>query len=162
MAAGLSLPEENVDPFRRKINEITTLSDKDLREKIVIDVPMPLDYINRSLIEELSLLEPFGKANEKPVFADRNIRILSMRILGKNQNVCRMQVQSAGGGQFAALYFGQVEQFVEYLRGKYGSKLVEQAFAAKGGEMLISFVYYPEINRYNGRESIQIVVKNYH
>ena len=103
MAAGLSLPEEHVELLRQKLNQNTNLTDKDLRGKIVIDVPMPLDYITRELIEEFNLLEPFGKANEKPVFADREIHILSMRILGKNQNVCRMQVRSRNGAELTAL-----------------------------------------------------------
>lgn len=161
MAAGLSMPEAHVERFRSKVNEMTALTDKDLRGKIVIDVPMPLDYITMDLIRELSILEPFGKANEKPVFADRNIRILSLRILGKNQNVCRMQVRSAQGREFTALQFGQPEPFLEFLRKKYGAPAVEQALFGQDSGMLVSFVYYPEINIYNGRESIQIVVKSY-
>ncbi|MCI9082499.1 MAG: single-stranded-DNA-specific exonuclease RecJ [Lachnospiraceae bacterium] len=161
MAAGLSLPEENVALFRQKLNEITTLTDNDLRGKIVIDVPMPLDYITRELIEELNILEPFGKANEKPVFADKNIRILSMRILGKKQNVCRMQVQSAGGGAFTAVYFGKAEGLLSYLEEKYGRQALEAALAGRDSGILVSFVYYPEINTYLGRENIQIVVKKY-
>lgn len=161
MAAGLSLPEENVTIFRQRLNELTTLTDEDLQGKVVIDVPMPLDYITKDLIEELSILEPFGKSNEKPVFADRNLEILSIRILGKNQNVCRMQVRSAGGTIWTAIYFGQAEQFLEFLQQKYGSNAVEQARAGRGSGMLVSLVYYPEINVYNGRESIQIIVKNY-
>lgn len=162
MAAGVSLPEENVELFRRKLNENTNLTDKDLRGKVVIDVPMPLDYITRELIEELNLLEPFGKANEKPVFADRDIHILSICILGKNRNVCRMQVESRNGTELTALYFGEVQQFLDYLRQKHGSASVERALAQKDSGMLVSFVYYPELNTYNGRESIQIVVKKYH
>lgn len=161
MAAGLSLPEENVALFRQKLNEITTLTDNDLRGKIVIDVPMPLDYITRELIEELNILEPFGKANEKPVFADKNIRILSMRILGKKQNVCRMQVQSAGGGAFTAVYFGKAEGLLSFLEEKYGRQALEAALAGRDSGILVSFVYYPEINTYLGRENIQIVVKKY-
>ncbi len=161
MAAGLSLPEENVTIFRQRLNELTTLSDEDLQGKVVIDVPMPLDYITKELIEQLSILEPFGKSNEKPVFADRNLEILSLRILGKNQNVCRIQVKSTGGTIWTAIYFGQAEQFLEFLRQKYGDQAVEQALAGRGSGMLISLVYYPEINVYNGRESIQVIVKNY-
>ena len=161
MAAGLSLPEEHVDLFRQRLNELTTLTDNDLRGKVVIDVPMPLDYITRELIQEFNILEPFGKANEKPLFADRNIQILSMRILGKNRNVCRMQIRSAGGSNFTAVYFGQVEELLSFLREKYGSGALEQALAGKDSGMLVSFVYYPELNVYNGRESIQIVVKKY-
>ncbi len=161
MAAGLSLPEENVTIFRQRLNELTTLTDEDLQGKVVIDVPMPLDYITKELIEQLSILEPFGKSNEKPVFADRNLEILSLRILGKNQNVCRIQVKSTGGTIWTAIYFGQAEQFLEFLRQKYGDQAVEQALAGRGSGMLISLVYYPEINVYNGRESIQVIVKNY-
>lgn len=161
MAAGLSLPEENVTIFRQRLNELTTLTDEDLQGKVVIDVPMPLDYITKELIEQLSILEPFGKSNEKPVFADRNLEILSLRILGKNQNVCRIQVKSTGGTILTAIYFGQAEQFLEFLRQKYGDQAVEQALAGRGSGMLISLVYYPEINVYNGRESIQVIVKNY-
>ncbi len=161
MAAGLSLPEENVTIFRQRLNELTTLTDEDLQGKVVIDVPMPLDYISKELIEQLSILEPFGKSNEKPVFADRNLEILSLRILGKNQNVCRIQVKSTGGTILTAIYFGQAEQFLEFLRQKYGDQAVEQALAGRGSGMLISLVYYPEINVYNGRESIQVIVKNY-
>lgn len=161
MAAGLSLPEENVTIFRQRLNELTTLTDEDLQGKVVIDVPMPLDYISKELIEQLSILEPFGKSNEKPVFADRNLEILSLRILGKNQNVCRIQVKSTGGTILTAIYFGQAEQFLEFLRQKYGDQAVEQALAGRGSGMLVSLVYYPEINVYNGRESIQVIVKNY-
>ncbi len=161
MAAGLSLPEENVEIFCRKMNENTILTDEDLQGKVVIDVPMPLDYISKKLISELSILEPFGKSNEKPVFADRNIQILSLRILGKNQNVCRMQVKSQGGVIFTALYFGQVQQFLDFLEEKYSMDAVKRAMAGRESGILVSFVYYPEINVYNGRESIQIVVKNY-
>ncbi len=161
MAAGLSLPKGHVGLFRQRLNENTTLTEEDLRGKIVIDVPMPLDYISKPLVEELSLLEPFGKSNEKPVFADKNIHILSLRVLGKNQNVCKMQVQGQGGAVMDAVYFGQVEGFLDFLRQKYGDKALKQAMSGKGGEMAASFIYYPEINVYNGRESLQIIIKNY-
>lgn len=161
MAAGLSLPEKNVEVFRQKLNENTALTEEDLRGKIVIDVPMPLDYISKPLVEELNILEPFGKSNEKPVFADKNLRILSMGIFGKNKNVCRMQVKSQGGTALSAVYFGQVEKFLDFLQGKYGQEAVGRAMSGQGGEMLVSFIYYPEINVFNGKESLQIIVKNY-
>lgn len=150
MAAGLSMIEENVAIFRRQINENASLTEEDLLPKITIDVPMPLDYISKELIEELKILEPFGKANEKPVFADKNIRILSMRVLGKNQNVCKMRVESQAGTKIDAVYFGDAEKMISFYREKYGEQ-----------EMKASFVYYPEVNEYNGRESLQIIVKNY-
>ncbi len=161
MAAGLSLPEENVEIFRQKLNEHTALTEEDLRRKITIDVPMPLSYITKRLIEELNILEPFGKSNEKPVFADRDIEILSMRILGKNQNVCRMQVKSAESAVLPALYFGETEPFLNFLEQKFGSSALRQSLVGASSGMTISVVYYPEINRYNGREDIQIVIKNY-
>lgn len=161
MAAGLSLPEEHVNLFRKKLNQHTVLTEEELRGKIVIDVPMPLDYISKILVEELNILEPFGKSNEKPVFADKNIHILSLGIFGKNRNVCRMQVQSQGGTVMSAVYFGQTDEFLDFLGKKYGNDAVQQAISGKGGDMVVSFIYYPEINVYNGKESLQIIVKNY-
>lgn len=161
MAAGLSMPEEHVELLRLRLNENAVLTEEDLRGKIIIDVPMPLSYISKELIEELNILEPFGKSNEKPVFADRDIEILSVRILGKNQNVCRMQVKSADSPVMTAVYFGEIRKFLNFLEGKYGSRVLAQAMAGEGSGMKVSFVYYPEINKYNGKESIQIVVKNY-
>lgn len=161
MAAGLSLPEEHVALFRQKINENTSLTEEDLRGKIVIDVPMPLSYISKELAEELDILEPFGKSNGKPVFADREIEILSLRILGKNRNVCRMQIKSADSAVLPAVYFGEVGKFLAFLEEKYGSRALAQAMEGAGGGMKISAAYYPEINRYNGREDLQIVVRNY-
>ena len=161
MAAGLSLPRENVDLFRQRLNENTLLTEADLQGKIVIDVPMPLDYITKSLVEELKILEPFGKSNEKPVFADKDLHILSMRILGKNRNVCRMQVQSRGGRRMDAIYFGKTEEFLAYFEGKYGEQPVRQTLEGRDGGMMASFIYYPEINSYQGRENLQFVVKNY-
>lgn len=161
MAAGLSLPKERVELFRKTLNENTTLTEEDLCGKIVIDVPMPLSYISKDLVEELGILEPFGKANEKPLFADRDIEIISIRILGKNQNVCRMQVKGKGSAVMPALYFGEPDLFLNFLEERFGSRALAQALAGAGSGMQVSFAYYPEINRYNGRETIQIVVKNF-
>lgn len=161
MAAGLSLPQEHVEAFRRTLNENAALTDEDLRGKIVIDVPMPLAYITKELIEELNILEPFGKSNEKPVFADKDIEILSMRILGKNRNVCKMQVRSADSQVISAVYFGETDVFLDFLEKKYGKRALSLAMEGEASGMKVSFVYYPEIDSYNGRENIQIVVKNY-
>lgn len=161
MAAGLSLPQEHVETFRRMLNENAALTNEDLRGKIIIDVPMPLAYITKELIEELNILEPFGKSNEKPVFADKDIEILSMRILGKNRNVCKMQVRGAGSQVISAVYFGETDVFVDFLQKKYGKRALSLAMEGEASGMKVSFVYYPEIDSYNGRENIQIVVKNY-
>lgn len=163
MAAGVSLPEERVDEMRQRLNLLTTLVEEDFVPKIRIDVPMPVDYITPKLVEELSILEPFGKGNEKPVFADKELHLLSARILGKNENVCKMQIQSKNGTYLEAMYFGNVENLKNYMIEKYGAEAVQSLFTGKrpDTDIIMSFVYYPEINRFNGRETLQIVVKNY-
>lgn len=145
MAAGLSLKEENVERFRRRLNENCTLTEEDLTPKIVIDVPMPLSYVNRNLIEQISLLEPFGKGNTKPLFAEKGLRVLGLRIFGKNHNVAKMQLMDAKGNVTDAVYFGEAEEF--------------KAFAERRES--ISVTYYPEINSYQGRETLQAVIRNY-
>lgn len=163
MAAGVSLAEEDVPVMRRRLNELTTLSEEDFIPKVLIDVPMPIDYITSELVGQLSLLEPFGKGNEKPVFADKNLEILSTRILGKNRNVCKMQIKSSAGRTMDAMYFGDIEKFMGYMAEKYTKDAVQALFDGRphGTGITMSFVYYPELNRFNGRETLQIVVKNY-
>ena len=145
MAAGLSIKEENVEEFRKRLNENCTLTEKDLRPKILIDVPMPVSYINRELVEEISLLEPFGKGNTRPLFAQKGLRVLSSRILGKNRNVAKLQLSDHTGCVIDAVYFGEADEFINAVKGSNS----------------ISVTYYPEINRYQGRENLQIVIHNY-
>lgn len=145
MAAGLSIKEENVEEFRKRLNENCTLTEKDLRPKILIDVPMPVSYINRELVEEISLLEPFGKGNTRPLFAQKGLRVLSSRILGKNRNVAKLQLSDHTGCVMEAVYFGEADEFINAVKGSNS----------------ISVTYYPEINRYQGRETLQIVIRNY-
>ncbi|MBC5714856.1 single-stranded-DNA-specific exonuclease RecJ [Roseburia sp. BX1005] len=145
MAAGLSIPEEKVQEFTERINANATLTEDDFIPKILIDVPMPLAYVNRQLVEELKVLEPFGKGNAKPVFADKNIRIRDKRIVGKNRNVLKLTIQDMAGGTYPAVYFGDAETMMQFLETKD----------------VISIVYYPEINSYMGREEIQFVISNY-
>lgn len=145
MAAGLSVKKENVEALRRRLNDNCTLTDEDLMPKIVIDVPMPVSYISRELISQISLLEPFGKGNTKPLFAQKNLRVLSGRVFGKNQNVAKLRLADGEGNSMDAVYFGEAGEFLD--------------FAQK--EESISVTYYPEINRYQGRENVQIVIQNY-
>lgn len=145
MAAGLSIKEENVEEFRRRLNENCRLTEKDLMPKIVIDVPMPVSYINKELVEEISLLEPFGKGNTKPIFAQKGLRVLSSRVLGKNRNVAKLQFSDSTGCVMEAVYFGEADEFVNQVKNSSS----------------IAVTYYPEINRYQGRETLQIVIRNY-
>lgn len=161
MAAGLSLTEANVEIFREKINACCGLTEEDFIPKIKIDIPMPVDYPDISLVNELSLLEPFGKANVKPQFADKNLGIDRAVVVGKNQNVLKLTLKTERGKSISAVYFGDVEEFREYYGRKYGENEVQQAFLGRTNAIRMSVIYYPEINRYQGNESIQIVIKNY-
>ena len=161
MAAGLSLPEANVEIFREKINACCGLTEEDFIPKIKIDIPMPVDYPDIPLVNELLLLEPFGKANVKPQFADKNLGIDRAVVVGKNQNVLKLTLKTERGKSISAVYFGDMEEFREYYGRKYGENEVQQAFLGRTNGIRMSVVYYPEINRYQGNESIQIVIKNY-
>ncbi|WP_099466727.1 single-stranded-DNA-specific exonuclease RecJ [Konateibacter massiliensis] len=161
MAAGLSLPTENIDILRKKLNEETVLTEEDFIAKVMIDVPMPLHYITEELIEQLELLEPFGKGNEKPTFAEKNIKVLSARILGKNQNVLKLSVQNETGTKLDALYFGNIDKFNDFLIEKYGEEEKDRLYAGRASEVRLSLTYYPSINEYNGNRTIQIVIKNF-
>lgn len=161
MAAGFSLEKERIPEMRRRLNENCTLTEEQQMEKVCIDVPMPIDYLTEHLIEELSLLEPFGKGNEKPLFAERNLLLLGARVLGKNGNVLKFRVQNQAGCVLDAMYFGDVDAMKEYLTEKYGEQKVQELFWGRGSRMLMDFTYYPSVNEYMGRRSLQIVIKNY-
>lgn len=161
MAAGLSLPGDKVEEFRRRINEACTLTEEDFVEKVMIDVPMPIDYITEELIGQLSLLEPFGKGNTKPLFAERDLKIQTCSILGKNKNVVKMTVWNQGGTAMEALYFGDVETFLEDLQKKWGREAVEKLLMGQSTDITFSVTYYPSVNEFRGRRTLQIVIQNY-
>lgn len=145
LAAGLSLKEENVELFRKTINELSNLSEDDLTEKVSIDMQLPLPYISEKLILELDKLEPYGKGNPKPLFVEKNLRVISPRIIGKNHNVLKFQVEDEKGIRMDAIYFGDVQACMEYIRQR--DKM--------------AFTYYPTINEYMGKRSLQMTVVNY-
>ena len=161
MAAGLSLPGDKVEEFRRRIKEACTLTEEDFVEKVMIDVPMPIDYITEELIGQLSLLEPFGKGNTKPLFAERDLKIQTCSILGKNKNVVKMTVWNQGGTAMEALYFGDVETFLEDLQKKWGREAVEKLLMGQSTDITLSVTYYPSVNEFRGRRTLQIVIQNY-
>jgi len=145
MAAGLSLLKENVDELRKALNEHADLTDEDFVKKVWIDVPMPLEYISEPLIEELDLLEPYGQGNEKPLFAQKDLSIRSVRVLGKNRNVVKFSLATKAGTPMDGLLFEDGDSFVEEL----------------GDSRQLDVVYYPAVNEYNGNKSLQIIIKNY-
>ena len=142
-AAGLSMKRENLESFRKMINDYCTLTPKDLTEKVVIDMEMPFSCVTEGLIRELALLEPFGKGNTKPVFAARNVRLMDMRVMGRKKNVLKMRAVDANGNTVEAVYFGDVENLS-------GRK-----------DTLLSITYYPTLNEYMGQATPQIVITHY-
>ncbi len=149
MAAGFSLKEADIDAFRRKLNEVCILTEEELRPKVVIDVPMPISYITERLVNQLGCLEPFGKGNEKPVFADRNLVIERLRICGKEGRVFQMKVRNAAGVSMDAVYFGDVEDLLLPLTEKYGKVVAQDTLAGRCvHEAALHFTYYPEMDHY--------------
>ena len=145
MAAGLSMEEKNVELFRRRLNDNCTLTEQDLIPQIMIDVPMPISYLSKKLTEQLKVLEPFGKGNSKPLFAQKNLRAVGIRVLGRNRNVAKMLLIDENGIKMDAVYFGEAQEFVDFVQ----------------AHDTISVTYYPEINVFQGRENLQVVIKNY-
>lgn len=161
MAAGLSLPEANLERFREAINRECTLTEQDFVPKIKIDIAMPVDYPNATLVQELEFLEPFGKGNTKPLFADKDLKVKRATVIGKNRNVLKLTLETSYGATVMAVYFGDVERFLDYYREKFGNDQVEAAISGKNNKILLQIVYYPEINMYNGMENIQMIIRNY-
>lgn len=145
MAAGLSMEEKNVELFRRRLNDNCTLTEQELIPKIMIDVPMPISYLSKKLTEQLKVLEPFGKGNSKPLFAQKNLRAVGIRVFGRNRNVAKMLLIDENGIKMDAVYFGEAQEFVDFVQ----------------AHDTISVTYYPEINVFQGRENLQVVIKNY-
>ena len=160
MAAGLSLEEENIPVFREAINQNTGLVPEDFVSVVKIDVPMPLEYITERLLKELAILEPFGKGNPKPVFAESKFRIRKARVVGRNRNVLQMTVENLAGTCMNAVYFGEIDAFEETVRERYGERALEDVYSGAPNPVVLGLAYYPGINEYRGVRSIQITVTN--
>lgn len=145
MAAGLSLEEKDIDEFRRRLNADAELTEEDFVPKIWIDVPMPFEYVNEKIVQELKDLEPFGPGNEKPLFAQKSLVIRNVRVLGKNRNVVKLNLVTEMGQPVDGLLFADGDRFLE-----------EQA-----GRNMIDMIYYPDVNEYNGTRTLQAVIRNY-
>lgn len=166
LAAGLSLAEENVPVLRRRLNENCNLTDDDFEEKVLIDVPMPMSYASLAFIEELEKLEPFGNGNPKPQFAQKNVRFVSGKVLGANRNVGKYVVEDENRRRYDLIYFGDIEGFHAYVAAKYGAAALDRLYrttagTSEGGEIVLSIVYYPDVNEYRGNVSLQMVMKYY-
>ncbi len=161
LAAGLSLKRENMEKLRRMLNEGCTLTEEDLTEKVVIDMELPFSCVTEGFVKELSLLEPFGKGNTKPVFAARNVELLGGRVLGKNQNVLKLRARDGAGTVIDAMCFQQMEGLLDMLKERYGKAAVEDMLLGRRSGMRISLTFYPDLNEYMGRITPQIVITHY-
>ncbi len=145
MAVGVSMPRQNLEIFRKKINALCTLQEEDLAEKVKIDMLLPLPYITEALVKETELLQPFGKGNPRPLFAEKNLKILHPQVLGRHRNVLKFQVENPDGVRMDAVYFGDAVRFLACTQ-------MQESF---------SLVFYPGIHEYMGRRSLQLTVTNY-
>lgn len=164
MAAGLSLAKgRDAESFRRMINQNCTLSPEDFEQVVHIDVPMPLSYADKTFIKELALLEPFGVGNPKPLFAQKNVSLIQGRIIGKNKNVGKYRIADEEGNTYEMIYFGDLEQWNSFLTQRFGRKITDELYYSglRQKEAAVAIAYYPDINSYAGRESVQIVMQYY-
>ena len=161
MAAGISLEKDNVDLLRKKLNENCNLTDEDLYLKIWIDMQLPLEYVTISLINELQLIAPWGKGNEKPVFADKNLKVLKLQILGKTGNALKLILENSNHYRMTAMIFGRVQEFMEFVMNKFGTEQVHNAMSGSKNNIEIMATFFPRINEYNGNEELQIVIDRF-
>ena len=156
MAAGLSLPEENVAAFRKKINAICTLTEEDMKKKVLLDAAVPISAFDEKSVEELSLFEPCGPENPAPLFGDRNNKVIRLRRIGKNNNFLKLTMEDSKGIRYSAVCFKDAEEVIGALSGKYGTAQVDRAFEGRDNDIRLTISYIPEINEYNGIRSIQM------
>lgn len=161
MAAGLSLEANNLEVLRNRLNSLTMLTDEDLIPKIYIDMQIPLNKVSLALAEELEILEPYGKGNSKPLFAEKNIRISRATILGVNKNVLKLNLLSKIGKVVESIFFGDIEKFKEYITNKFGQLELNKIFNGVQNNVTIDLIYSIDINEYMGNKKVQLIIQNY-
>ena len=161
MAAGLSMREEDIDTLREQLNQKAELSEEDMAEVVRLDAVLPMSYFTVDTIRQLSVLEPCGKSNTRPVFADRNIKITRAGIVGVNRNVLKLHLLDSKGNPVAGVYFGEVEKFLTFLSEKFGSEEVDAAMHGKENSIQFAAVYEPAVDTYSGRESVQAIIRRF-
>lgn len=161
MAAGLSMQEEDIDKLREQLNQKAELSEEDMAEVVRLDAVLPMSYFTVDTIRQLSVLEPCGKSNTKPVFADRNIKITRAGIVGVNRNVLKLHLLDSKGNPVAGVYFGEVEKFLTFLSEKFGSEEVDAAMHGRENSIQFAAVYEPAVDTYSGRESVQAIIRRF-
>lgn len=161
MAAGLSMREEDIDKLREQLNQKAELSEEDMAEVVRLDAVLPMSYFTVDTIRQLSVLEPCGKSNTRPVFADRNIKITRAGIVGVNRNVLKLHLLDSMGNPVAGVYFGEVEKFLTFLSEKFGSEEVDAAMHGRENSIQFAAVYEPAVDTYSGRESVQAIIRRF-
>jgi len=161
MAAGLSMETSCLEEFRERLNGQASLTEEDLLPKIYIDMQLPLEYINYRLVEELELLEPFGKGNQKPLFGEKNISVVRAFLLGSNKNVLKLLLKTKKGGTIDGLYFGDVKEFERRMIDKFGEVEVKKMYEGIDNNISLDIAYIPAINEYMGNKNLQVIIKNY-
>ena len=160
-AAGMSLPKANMEEFRKRLVDNCKLTEEDFTEKVSIDVILPFGLVTEQVIEELSLLEPFGVGNEKPMFAERNVKLHRARILGKNDNVLKLEAENEYGRQFDVMYFGDIPEFEQEVEIAFGREALNKLYQGRENGICISMIYYPEKNEFRDRVTLQAVMQYY-
>ena len=161
LAAGCSLLEENVDLLREKLNQLCTLTKDDFVSKVYIDLPMPMDYVTKELIEEFKILEPIGNGNKMPLFAQKDVIVQKATVIGKNQNTIKFELLTPNQNAVVGILFKGVDQFFQHIKEQYGEEELRLLKSGKSKNVKLSFTFYPMINYYNGNTTIQMNIQNY-
>ena len=155
------LKKDRIEEFKKRINETCELTDADYEEKIVIDVPMPMSYVTERLIEQLSVLEPWGQGNEKPVFAQKDVELISCKLMGKSSDMLKINARTPDGLNVELVLFRNGEKMLGAIDKKYGPKTADKLLNSKALGILMDVIYYPSVNEYMGRKSLQFVIGDY-
>ena len=161
MAAGVSLPKENIELLRKRLNENSTLTEDDLCLKVWIDMQLPIEYISMNLVEELKTLAPFGKGNEKPIFADKNLKIKKLQILGKAGNVLKLTIENSTNYRMTAIMFDRTQEFMGFIKEKFGQEEINKALLGQNNAITFMATFYPTINEFRGNIDLQIVIDRF-
>ncbi len=160
LAAGVSLPKENLEAFRRCLNDNAELKEEELTEVIRIDVDLPFGYADLDFVKELEILEPHGKDNEKPVFAQPGVTFIKGHIYGASNNVAVFQVQDKNGRRYNLKLFGDIPAFNRYVDEKFGEGSADKIYAGQG-DCTMAVIYSPDKNTYNGLTEVQLIMRDY-
>ena len=161
MAAGLSLKEENIPKLREELNSRTVLTENDLMKKCSIDIELPISLLNYKIIDEIDILQPFGRDNDKPSFVERDLSVLKINVIGKNKNMLKLKLRNKYNAIMDGMYYGDMNDVLEHMENKFGKEEVDKAMKGLTNDIKLTVIYYPQINEYMGNKSINIVISHY-